>query len=191
MEPFEVYRLYLALKLHFTTKEYDITKTKGAVRASEKAFLKRKDLLSIRKIARDYTRKEAINFLVANFVSGDRWGGIFDAQSKERYETWKARNANFAYTFEQDVAKIDYEMEKDNIESPFFADNGKHPLVFRLYFGQMICLETLVILDKFYNYVNIDNDDIFLQDISLLIKKYRPFTQISDRIRIAGEMHYK
>jgi len=64
-------------------------------------------------------------------------------------------------------------------------------LVFRLYFGQMICLETLVILDKFYNYVNIDNDDIFLQDISLLIKKYRPFTQISDRIRIAGEMHYK
>jgi len=191
MEPFEVYRLYLALKLHFTTKEYDITKTKGAVRASEKAFLKRKDLLSIRKIARDYTRKEAINFLVANFVSGDRWGGIFDAQSKERYETWKARNANFAYTFEQDIAKIDYEMEKDNIESPFFADNGKHPLVFRLYFGQMICLETLVILDKFYNYVNIDNDDIFLQDISLLIKKYRPFTQISDRIRIAGEMHYK
>lgn len=191
MEPFEVYRLYLALKLHFTTKEYDITKTKGAVRASEKAFLKRKDLLSIRKIARDYTRKEAINFLVANFVSGDRWGGIFDAQSKERYETWKSRNANFAYTFEQDIAKIDYEMEKDNIESPFFADNGKHPLVFRLYFGQMICLETLVVLDKFYNYVNIDNDDIFLQDISLLIKKYRPFTQISDRIRIAGEMHYK
>jgi len=191
MEPFEVYRLYLALKLHFTTKDYDITKTKGAVRASEKAFLKRKDLLSIRKIARDYTRKEAINFLVANFVSGDRWGGIFDTQSKERYETWKARNTNFAYTFEQDIAKIDYEMEKDNIESPFFADNGKHPLVFRLYFGQMICLETLVILDKFYNYVNIDNDDIFLQDISLLIKKYRPFTQISDRIRIAGEMHYK
>jgi len=191
MEPFEVYRLYLALKLHFTTKDYDITKTKGAVRASEKAFLKRKDLLSIRKIARDYTRKEAINFLVANFVSGDRWGGIFDTQSKERYETWKARNTNFAYTFEQDIAKIDYEMEKDNIESPFFADNGKHPLVFRLYFGQMICLETLVILDKFYNYVNIDNDDIFLQDISLLVKKYRPFTQISDRIRIAGEMHYK
>ena len=191
MEPFEVYRLYLALKLHFTTKDYDITKTKGAVRASEKAFLKRKDLLSIRKIARDYTRKEAINFLVANFVSGDRWGGIFDTQSKERYETWKARNTNFAYTFEQDIAKIDYEMEKDNIESPFFADNGKHPLVFRLYFGQIICLETLVILDKFYNYVNIDNDDIFLQDISLLVKKYRPFTQISDRIRIAGEMHYK
>lgn len=191
MEPFEVYRLYLALKLHFTTKDYDITKTKGAVRASEKAFLKRKDLLSIRKIARDYTRKEAINFLVANFVSGDRWGGIFDTQSKERYESWKARNTNFAYTFEQDVAKIDYEMEKENIESPFFADNGKHPLVFRLYFGQMICLETLSTLDKFYNYVNIDNDDIFLQDISLLVKKYRPFTQISDRIRFAGEMHYK
>jgi len=191
MEPFEVYRLYLALKLHFTKKDYDITKTKGAVRASKKTFMKRKDLISLRKIARDYTRKEAIDFLVANFVSGDRWGGLFDLEAKERYTEWKSLRHNFSYNFEQDLAKIDYEMEKEELQSPFEAEEGRHPLVFRLYFGKMISLETLVVLDKFYDYVTIENDDIFLQDISMLIKKYRPFVQISDRIRIAGERHYK
>ena len=48
MDPFEVYKLYLALKLHFTTEKYDITKTRGGVKASEKAFLKRKDIISMR-----------------------------------------------------------------------------------------------------------------------------------------------
>jgi len=51
MDPFEVYKLYLALKLHFTTEKYDITKTRGAVKASEKAFLKRKDIIAMRKLA--------------------------------------------------------------------------------------------------------------------------------------------
>ena len=58
MDPFEVYKLYLALKLHFTTEKYDITKTRGGVKASEKAFLKRKDIISMRKLARDYKKKE-------------------------------------------------------------------------------------------------------------------------------------
>ena len=32
MEPFEVYKLYLAVKLHFTKKDYDIIKYRGKVR---------------------------------------------------------------------------------------------------------------------------------------------------------------
>lgn len=191
MEPFEVYRLYLALKLHFTKKDYDITKTKGAVRASQKSFMKRKDLTAIRKIARDYSRKEAIDFLVANFVSGDRWGGMFDLQSKERYLEWKAVRQNFAYSFKQDIAKIDYEMEKEELSSPFDAHEGRHPLVYRLYFGKMISLETIVALDKLYNYVTIEADDIFLEDTNMLIKKYRPFVQISEELKFAVCGHYK
>ena len=44
MDPFDVYKLYLALKLHFTTESYDKTKTKGDVRGKKETFLKRKDL---------------------------------------------------------------------------------------------------------------------------------------------------
>ena len=67
MEPFEVYRSYLALKLHFTTDKYDVIKQQGRVRASKQSFFKRTDLFSIKKIATDYSDKEVVDFLVANF----------------------------------------------------------------------------------------------------------------------------
>ena len=74
MAPFEVYRYYLALRLHFTTDSYDVIKQQGRVRATRNSFLKRKDLLSINRVAETYSDKDIVNFLVANFVSGDRWG---------------------------------------------------------------------------------------------------------------------
>jgi len=191
MEPFEVYRLYLALKLHFTKKDYNITKTKGAVRASQNAFLKRKDLTAMRKLARDYKRREIIDLLVANFVSGDKWGGVFDANAKETYEIWKSRKQKLDYIFEQDIAKIELEMEKESIANPFTSEDGYHPLIYRLYFGHLISIETLVVLDKIYNYVTMDSDDIFLEDVSMLVKKYRPFVQITNKMRHVSENFYK
>ena len=69
MEPFEVYRYYLALRLHFTTDQYDVIKQKGHVRASKQSFFKRKDLNSINKVAKHYSDKEVANFLIANSSS--------------------------------------------------------------------------------------------------------------------------
>jgi hypothetical protein len=191
MEPFEVYKLYLALKLHFTTEKYDITKTRGAVKASEKAFLKRKDIIAMRKLARDYTKKEVIDLLVANFVSGDKWGGMFDTQSSEIYKDWKTRKSRREYQFNQDVELIKLEMEKQSISNPFVADQGHHALVYRLYLGKKITIESLVLLDKLFDLSYKEEDDIFLKDISLLIRKYRPFVKLTDKMRYVGENIYK
>lgn len=191
MDPFEVYKLYLALKLHFTTEKYDITKTRGAVKASEKAFLKRKDIIAMRKLARDYKKKEVIDLLVANFVSGDRWGGMFDTQSSEIYKEWKARKSRRDYQFEQDLELIKLEMEKQSISDPFVADQGQHALVYRLYLGKKITIETLVLLDKLFDFSYKENDDIFLKDVSMLIRKYRPFVKLTDKMRYVGENIYK
>ena len=103
MEPFDVYKIYLALKLHFTTESYDITKHKFAAKGKKETFLKRKDLLVLRKLARDFPRQTIIDILVANFVSGDRWGGMFDTESMETYKQWHANKQKIAYTFEQDL----------------------------------------------------------------------------------------
>ena len=138
MEPFEVYKLYLAVKLHFTKKDYDIIKYRGKVRIKEETYKKRKDLVSIKKLARDYTREEVINFLIANFVSGERWGGLFDTDAARRYKEWSVRKNQREYRFQQDVSKLMLEMESRNISNPFVEKNGEHPLTFRLYFGNII-----------------------------------------------------
>jgi hypothetical protein len=175
MEPFEVYRLYLALKLHFTTKSYDITKTKGAVRAKKETFLKRKDLTSIRKMARDFKRSEVIDILVANFVSGDKWGGIFDAGLLETHKKWLTSKQRMLYNFSTDLDNILFRMEKDGVKSAIHE--GSHPLIFRMIMGRDINLETVVMLEKLRPFVSEYKDDFVLEDTCLLVSKYKPFVR--------------
>jgi len=173
MDPFDVYKIYLALKLHFTTESYDITKHKYAAKGKKETFLKRKDLTVLRKLARDFRRQEIIDILVANFVSGDRWGGMFDVEAMETYKKWKANKERLSYTFEQDLNSIQLRMEKDNIEDATVDD--QHPLILKMLLGKQIALETVVILNKAVNFIDDYNDDLILKDTCLLVRKYSPF----------------
>jgi hypothetical protein len=181
MDAYDVYRLYMAIKLHFTTESYDISKTKGMVKDCKNSFLKRKDIIAFRKLGEKYSKKEIIDFLVANFTRGDKYGGVFDSESEEAYENWKIRQQKLSYVFKQDINNILLEAEK-TLEDPFTANNGKHPLIVRLYLGGKISLETVIILDKLFDFKysndNILQYDFIWKDISLLIKKYRIFVKI-------------
>lgn len=186
MEPFEVYRYYLALRLHFTTDQYDAIKQKGKVRASKQAFAKRNDLLAIRKIAETYSDKDIVNFLVANFITGDRWGGVFDTEARERFLGWKKRIESLSYTFEKELGYLQLQMEKmDKVFDNVF-DNAKneHSYILKSYLRGTTSIETLVILNKFYNFVDkFDKEysnDLMWPDISRIIKKYSPFLTIQE-----------
>lgn len=187
MEPYDVYKSYLALKLHFTTDQYDVIKQQGRVRASKQAFFKRTDLFSIKKIANDYSDKEVVDFLVANFVSGDRWGGVFDSESKTTYFSWKKRIESITYTFEKDLDKIAFEAEKIGATNYSFliSLNKQLPKIVNMYLRHDISIETLVILNKLNNYTDeLDkqlSDNIIWPDVSRLIKKYSPFLNINNK----------
>jgi hypothetical protein len=188
---YEVYRYYLALRLHFTTDTYDVIVQKGRVRASKQAFYKRKDLHSIRKIADQYSEKEVVDFLVANFTAGDRWGGMFDASAKDRYLEWKRRIESLSYIFENDVCKLVNWCAIKGVVFPdsLFAVTNQHPPLLKAYLRNDITIETLVILNKLYNFCNVLDealkDDFIWPDISRIIKKYTPFLKI-DREKYSG-----
>lgn len=181
MTEFEVYKMYLALKLHFTTEKYDVIEQRGKVRASRQAFAKRKDLFSIKKVSKTYSDEEIANFLVANFTSGDRWGGIFDSEAGERYMEWKKRMESLPYIFERDLDSLLLELEKDRLtfDYAFKIERNNHPYIIKCFLRKVISLETLVILDKLYPYlVKFDagvDDNIMWPDISRMIRKYKPF----------------
>ena len=183
MEAFDVYKSYLALKLHFTTDKYDAIKQRGRVRATKQSFFKRNDLINIRKIAEKYSEKEGVDFLVANFVSGDRWGGVFDSEAKHNYLDWKKRMEAMSYTFKNDIDNLIFYCEKNNInfDNLFYSDS-KQPIILKRYLGKHISIETLVILNQINNYTNrLDEalcNDIIWPDVSRIIKKYQPFLNI-------------
>ena len=183
MEAFDVYRSYLALKLHFTTDKYDAIKQRGRVRATKQSFFKRTDLLNIRKIAEKYSEKEVVDFLVANFVSGDRWGGVFDTEAKHNYLDWKRRMEAMTYTFKNDIDKLVFICEKYNLKfSNLFYSENKQPIILKKYLGKHISMETLVILNQINNYTDrldeVLSNDIIWPDVSRIIKKYQPFLKI-------------
>ena len=184
MDEFSVYKMYIALKLHFTTDAYDVIKQKGRVRASRQAFAKRTDLFSIKKISKNYSDEEVANFLVANFVSGDRWGGMFDTEAGQRYTLWKKKIESLSYNFSQDLDNLIQECEDSGIDSKtiFVVSKGQHPYIIKAFLRKTIGIETLVILEWLTGFIKIFdaeiNDTIVWPDISRLIKKYKPFLVI-------------
>jgi len=187
MEPFQAWKCYLALKLHFTTSSYDIVQHKGRVKASKDSFQRRNDFFLFKKLAKTYTDEEVINFLVSNFVSGDQWGGIFDSASKERYLLWKKRIDSLSFTFTNDIEILLNEFNMDSFDEKiiFGIEKNEIPYIIKAYLSKKITLETLVILDKLFDFTKkFDgelNDTIIWPDISQLIRKYRPFVKIKGK----------
>jgi hypothetical protein len=176
MDSYKVYQLYLSLRLHFTRPDFDITKSRKGVKVSREAFLKRKDLFALRKLAETKTKTEIIDFLVANFVSGNQWGGVFDAEANEVYAEWQTRMQKLGYTFKQDIQTLYADGD------PFEVINGQHPKVLKMYLGKKISLESIAILAKIgiidnTDYSSLSNDFIW-NDFAHLVKKYKPFVKI-------------
>jgi hypothetical protein len=185
MSPFDVYRYYLALKLHFTTEKYDVIEQQGRIRASRSAFLKRPDVPLFKKVSETYTDKDVVDFLVANFTSGDKWGGIFDTEAKLRYVEWKKKRTSLQYVFETDLRKIIDYCDRKNIDynDCFKNIESQHPYIIRLFLRKDISLETLVILNQLNNYVSTLDEqlkgDLIWPDLSRMIRKYTPFLSIN------------
>ena len=146
MTEFEAYKMYLALRAHFQTDEYDVIEKQGRIRASQKGFVGSGKAFGFRRLTKLYKDAEICDFMVANFTAGDRWGGIFDADASRQYQSWKRRVESLRYIFNQDLDRLYSMAQDDNCDLTAF-DTGHHPLVLRAYFGGHICLETLVILD--------------------------------------------
>lgn len=182
MDAFQAYRYYLALKLHFTTDSYDVVKHKGRVKASRDSFMKHEHMY--KRITKQYRDDEIVNFLVSNFVSGDRWGGVFDAEANNTYLNWKKRIDSLAYTFKADVQRILTELNLTAFDEAviFAVQKNQHPYIIRAYMSKTIAIETLVIFNKLFKFCDKFDQEIeetlVWPDISRLIRKYSPFVKI-------------
>ena len=68
MNGYDLYGLYQAIKLHFTSEQYNFFQYDGKTRISIDAFQKRRDKFLFHRLARKYRDEEMVPFLVSNFV---------------------------------------------------------------------------------------------------------------------------
>ena len=177
----DAYRCYLALKNHFTKEKYDYHKYRGKVRATNKAFYKRKDRFWFEKFARQKDDKEVEDFFVSNFIySTDpetMWIGEMIKEGENRYIDWKKKIQSLSYIFKEEVNSL---FEQNTLNEVFDCSKG-HPPILKSYLGGNTSLETMVICDKILGYrENFDkklNDPVW-ETVSRKIKKYDPFLNI-------------
>ena len=177
-DPFESYKLYNALKLHFETN-YDAVKYNFKSNVSPQSFFKRKDKFFFAKLAKTY-ESELKEFYVANFKNDVKYVGDMLNEGGERYyRDHKKIMESLTYQFQTDINKLnDMDVSFDSLLE---AEDNNHPLIIKLWMQEEILLETVVILDSIIGFVERENknitDTIIWPDIYRKIMKYKPFVK--------------
>jgi hypothetical protein len=181
MNGFDVYRTYLAIKLHFSKDNFDFFKCgTGKAKASLEAFEKRKDKYFFKKLATKFSQDELIQYFVAHFVQNrDTWiGDISRIENTSVYLNWLKKIQSMSFVFSND---LDILLKEHSFEDIFKVTNT-HPPVIKQYLSSSINLETLVILNQLLNFIkDFDtsiNDPVVWPDIKKKVLKYEPFLSL-------------
>tara|TARA_Y100000296_G_scaffold72235_1_gene88451 strand:- start:418 stop:999 length:582 start_codon:yes stop_codon:yes gene_type:complete len=179
MNEFDACQLYMALKLHFTTK-YDYFKYNGKTKLTVPQFNKRKDKYQFVRLARKYSYEEFVEYCCANLIRGKQWIGDF---SKDNLLEHQKVIQSLEYNYKNDLEKLLTNCEKFDIL--FECGQGSHPRLLKQYLGKKISLETMVILDKILGYKThwdkAISETYIWPDISKRLDKYSPFVNIDVR----------
>ena len=99
MTPFESFKLYTAIKNHFTVDSYDYFKYNGKVRVTEISFETRKDKYMFYKLSK---HEDPLTFLVSIFSNKNKvWvGNMFDLEYQLVYNEFLRRKQSLSYMFE-------------------------------------------------------------------------------------------
>ena len=175
-DPFESYKLYNALKLHFETN-YDAIKYNFKSNVTPQSFFKRKDKYFFAKLAKKYNG-ELKDFYVSQFINTEKYvGDMMDSEAEQNYMKYKKIKESIHRVFSVDINRIGEEnVPFDNL---FKAVDGQHPLIVKLWMQEEISLETVVILNSIFGFIDRESknisDTIIWPDTRRLIEKYTPF----------------
>ena len=174
MDPFDVYKLYNALKLHFENDSYDAIKYNFKTTVNPQSFFKRRDKYFFAKLGKN--QKDIQNFFVFNFIEDMKYvGDMMDIEGQQNYTKHKKIHESLTREFEKDINNIDTSFDDllvvNNINTP--------PLIIEKWMEEDISLETVVILNSLTDFINKEGNKItetlFWPDVSRKIIKYGPF----------------
>ena len=185
---FDVYKTYLAVKLHFTTKSYDYVKYDGKVNATLESFTKRRDRYFFHKLSTRYNKDDILDFFVSNFCAdSSKWvGNLTKNDGREVYLEYKKRKDSFDYYFRNDCILVcnDFNARRLSFDNGLGVFGGQHPRLLQLLLQRKIGLQTLIILDKMVAFVKNWDKEITEKVVwphwSKKMKKLKPFMNFNE-----------
>lgn len=144
MSPFDLYKIYIAIKLHFTVSSYDVFETRGAVRnVSEDSFSKKGYRHRFNALTHQIkTAREAVNYFVSCFAYGTDVFNSSDAD--ESYSRWRKHKEMMTQLILDDLETLNLPMDVQ----------GSSCRLQSLISGKSINIETGVALNKRYGFAD-------------------------------------
>ncbi len=148
MKGYDAYRMYLAMRNHFKTKKFNFA-NKQFAKAKEDTYDKRKDKYFFVKLSRKYDEQQLAKFYLANFVQENgEWIGAMSAHGEKHYLEYIKKLESLSYVFKSDALTM-----RDHCENfdDLFKGNP-HPPLIKLWMGGKITLESVVIMEKMFEF---------------------------------------
>ena len=189
MDGFKAYKYYMAVKLHFTSKKYNVFETRGNVKGTRDAFNSRNDRYIFEKLGQKYDDREIIQFFVSNFAYGNDTAIYGNSEAEDLYFEWQKRKQSITKTFIDDLANIMNmcDVHKFSYDGIFKSKDGDLPVLTSMFLSGKISIETLRMIDDVEPFVESWENDpmikIVLGDKLLRIEKLKGFVKYdSDKI---------
>lgn len=175
MEPFDAYRFYQSMKLHFESDTYDAVKYNYKTSAKPQSFWKRRDKYFFAKVGKKFNNaKDLIHYYAAHFVADNNWIGQM-IEDEMTYTSWLKRNQSLMYNLEQDMHKL---AEEGNFDQVLDSSEG-HPKIISSYLAGDINIESVIIIDQLTGFMKRADkqitETIVWPDVSRKIRKYKYF----------------
>jgi hypothetical protein len=187
-DAFGAYKLYLALRLHFTSDSYDAVKYNYKTHGGDfDKFRNKPEAYWFNSLAKKYSKEELIQVFVAQFTSGKKWGGMHTSsiEFEITYTEWRKRIESLSYTFEQELSAIKnlfVDNQQEGILADLFVVYGDRPFIIDMHLKKRVSIETVTILDILTGFVlkcdSSVKDTILWPTIKRSIRKYEPFLEI-------------
>lgn len=170
MNPYEVYRTYSALRLHFTNSQYDFFKYKGECGINVARFNNLNDF-ERRQMLRVSTEKEPKTYLVGNFLfNKENYIKFFE---QKPYLVYRSYLTNGEYIFSQEIGNL-----KEPFADNFIVENGQIPHIIYLINEGKISLFSACVLQQLVNWTDKIIDNVVLQTQAEKINKSYKFFKI-------------
>ena len=160
---FDVFKVYLAVKLHFTSN-YNYFDYDGKVNCKLETFTKRNDRYFFHKLSKKYGKDEILDFFVSNFCENDKkWvGNLLQNDGRETYLNYKKVKDDFSYHFRNDFTNIvnDFSNKRISFDDGFRCSGGQHPRLLRLLIQRRTSFQSLIVLDQILSFVKNWNKEI-------------------------------
>lgn len=146
----------MAVKLHFTTNQFNVFNNRGHVKGARDTFYSRNDRFIFEKLARKFpTERDVIQYFVANFAYGNIEVVYEPGEGERNLTTWNKRKESISQVFENDLHTISLHLEKEGLSEKHLYEksSGDFPELFKLYLGGYVTIEGMVILNSYVNYI--------------------------------------